>query len=806
MGMILSNNSIEYFRSLHSRILQSMARHQVKTPYWFDDEVFFNQYECLRSVWSQTSSIKSACKKFNVSRSSFYEWEKRFVNYGLPGLLFFSDSSRQHPDLEQLCLLAKTGRPSLSYTAIHRLAQAVPITKDVSTPKLVSAILQSHGYGISDMKDDAIFWGRIQRTLDLWYILAKTPIKGRDAKKRKATLFVDQDPYHKRVELLRQLFFDHNTTQKEVCFRFGTAMPTYYRLVADYRLYGLWAVIPARSPGKQSPCPELQLAIILDKLKHPKWSPETIIKTHKLNVSRFTVHRVIKRWGLEDKHRNPVALDEYLGKKTPVTEEPFQPLQSAYHFQSEKAILSTRRINRHFDLICNKMRIRPFQICDPGPFILAPFVNELGVVQAFDAYGPITLRGKEISNLALLNVFRILAGYRRRSHLNNDRDRSVALASGVGMFGSTSKYYEDTIAFEFSHLHKLRCDLVARAKELGLIEGLKIGFDFHLKEFYGKHSQQKQIGKGPDKVGNMVPAFRPHVAWDLATNVIINIAYFQGATRAPRIIEQFCEQNILPILDPLAVRELYIDSEYTKEKDFHYYKKVTFKNGDIFICLRKNKQIIKLIQPALDDNQGWQRYNQEDEFKAIQVNLPKTGLAMKIVILRDREKKEKNIRCFGTTNVQLAPKDILRKYRFRWIIENGIKDLVASYFIDEVFGLDPAKVEFEFYCVMVARLAYEYFLKELAGKYYNKLDGNKYTLQKMRNILFEKRNCTIEQDHSGNLILTLLDWQHKGTTEDHVAKMLLSLSEKGKNKVLWWNNRGIFLHARNQYEILKSVQ
>jgi transposase len=213
-----------------------------------------------------------------------------------------------------------------------------------------------------------------------------------------------------------------------------------------------------------------------------------------------------------------------------------------------------------------------------------------------------------------------------------------------------------------------------------------------------------------------------------------------------------------------------------------------------------------LIQPALDDNQGWQRYNQEDEFKAIQVKLPKTGLAMKIVILRDREKKEKNIRCFGTTNVQLSPKNILRKYRFRWIIENGIKDLVASYFIDEVFGLDPAKVEFEFYCVMVARLAYEYFLKELAGKYYNKVDGNKYTLQKMRNILFEKRNCTIEQDQSGNLILTLLDWQRKGTTEDHVAKMLLSLSEKGKNKVLWWNNRGIFLRARNQYEMLKSVQ
>jgi hypothetical protein len=31
--------------------------------------------------------------------------------------------------------------------------------------------------------------------------------------------------------------------------------------------------------------------------------------------------------------------------------------------------------------------------------------------------------------------------------------------------------------------------------------------------------------------------------------------------------------------------------------------------------------------------------------------------------------------------------------------------------LDEIFELDPEKVEFEFYCVIVARLAYEYFLK-----------------------------------------------------------------------------------------------
>ncbi|MBT4290181.1 MAG: helix-turn-helix domain-containing protein [Deltaproteobacteria bacterium] len=650
------------------------------------------------------------------------------------------------------------------------------------------------------MKVDLDFRGRIQRTLHLWAGLLKSPICERNVKNRKITFFLDQDIFHKRLELLRELFFNPKAGIKEVCFRYGISLPTYYRLKEDYSLYGLWGIFPAVSPGKQSISPELKTAILLERLQHPKWSPKTIIKKLDLKISRFAVHRLIKHWGLEDKNRDPVALDEYLLKKPLAVNEDFKPLKSAFHRLAEETLLRTRRINRHFELICNKMKSRAFHICDPGPFLLAPFVNDLGVVQAFETHGPLKLRGKEISNLVLLNVFRIIAGYRRISHLSNNRDHSVALASGIGMYGSTSKYYEDTIDFEFAEIQKLRCDLVARAKELGLIEGLQIGFDFHFKQFYGAYSAENQIGKGPDKAGNMVPGFRPHIAWDLANNVIINMAYFQGSTRAPRIVKQFCEQNIFPILDPLAVKELYIDSEYTKENDFLFYKEISFKNGDIYLCLRKNKQILKLIKPALNSNDGWEIYDQNDELKSIQVKLPNTGLAMKIVILREEESSKK-VRCFGTTRVNLPSKDILRKYRFRWLIENGIKDLVSSYFLDEIFGLDPIKVELEFYCVMVARLAYEYFLKELGGEYYNDVNGNKISLQKMRHLLFDKRVCTIEQDHQENLVLTILDWQKKGTIENEVSNMLLSLKEKEKNKVLWWNNRSVLLYAKNQYQL-----
>ncbi len=578
-------------------------------------------------------------------------------------------------------------------------------------------------------------------------------------------------------------------------------MTTYYRLIKEYRLYGPWAIVSANAYGKKdSISDELQLKILLARLEHPSWSAQQIVDTSKLRCSRYVVNRIIKRWGLQDKGRSAVALDRFMELSQPKTEEPFRPIATAGELLSEEIILKTRRINRHFELICKKMKTHAYHICDPGPFILAPFVNDLGIVQSFETYGPPKLRGKEITNLAMLNVFRILAGYRRINHLSNNRDRSVALASGIGLFGSSSRFYEESCEFKFDGLHKMRCDLVARAKQLGIIEGQKLAFDFHFKDFYGKNAQEDGIGKGPNKKGDLVPGFRPHVAWDLAANVIITIAYYQGAVRSTKIIREFCEQNIYPILDPLAIEEIYMDSEYTKEADFHYFKETIFKNGEIYVCLKQNPQIKKLITPALQEKEDWLALpnNDQDEYKALKMILPKTKLPLTIVILRNHKSKE-NVRCFATTDTELGAIELLKKYRYRWIIENGLKDLVASYYIDEVYGKDPEKIEFEFYCVMVARIAYEYFLKELGDRYLNKEDGSKYTLSSMRNLLFEKRNCTVEQNSEGDIVLAILDTEMTELIHS-VSRMLNSLKEKGKNKILWWNNRSILLRTASQYD------
>jgi len=244
-----------------------------------------------------------------------------------------------------------------------------------------------------------------------------------------------------------------------------------------------------------------------------------------------------------------------------------------------------------------------------------------------------------------------------------------------------------------------------------------------------------------------------------------------------------------------------MDSEYTKEGSLQYFKQVRCPNGDVYLCLKKNKQIKKLIAPALESEENWKQHDNEDESQAIEVTLPKTQLPLKIVILRDL-KTRKNIRCFGSTNTILSPKDMLKKYRYRWLIENGLKDLIYSYFLDEMYGNDPQKIEFEFYCVMVARLAYENFLKVLGGEHYRHQDGNKTTLQSMRCLLFEKRNFTLEQDSNFNFVLTLLD-TNGNDLERNVSGILDERMKQGKNKVLWWGNRGVILRFENQYKSAK---
>ena len=272
--MILSANEIKYFKSISSKVNSSMASYQSATPYYIEDDPVIGHYEVLRKVWLGSAAIKQVCLEYDLSRSSYYEIENRFVRYGFAGLFPCPCGAvSQAPNLEQLVLIVKKCRPSVSQIAVLRIAQAVPVTQTAADFQMISAILNSHGYGYSSLQTDRDFFERIQRSLLELKALTERPSGGRSRDERRETFFVDTDPCHNRIEVLRELFFNRNAGVYEICVRFNVSVSTFYRLINQYRLYGPWAIISANAYGKKdSISDELQLGILLKKLKHPSWS------------------------------------------------------------------------------------------------------------------------------------------------------------------------------------------------------------------------------------------------------------------------------------------------------------------------------------------------------------------------------------------------------------------------------------------------------------------------------------------------------------------------------------------------------
>ena len=92
-------------------------------------------------------------------------------------------------------------------------------------------------------------------------------------------------------------------------------------------------------------------------------------------------------------------------------------------------------------------------------------------------------------------------------------------------------------------------------------------------------------------------------------------------------------------------------------------------------------------------------------------------------------------RCFGTSKTGMTSETILSDYSRRWIIENGIKDLIHSYFMDKRPGTSPHLVNVHFLIVTICRQIYRMIQRDL-GEDIKNADGSVKSLATMRDSLF----------------------------------------------------------------------
>jgi hypothetical protein len=458
------------------------------------------------------------------------------------------------------------------------------------------------------------------------------------------------------------------------------------------------------------------------------------------------------------------------------------------------------KVDLHFVELLKSLSYRKISISNPGVLIVAPFLDQLGMVEALHTYGPPRLRCNKMTNNIIVNVLRIIAGFPTIDDFTMNSDHSVAIAAGLSLRPKKSRYYDWFDQFRFEHLQKLRNDASCRARELGIIQGKQIAVDYHCHRCDSRFPNDKSLTKAPDKNGNLVYAHRPQILWDSMTNSIINIAYCEGSSRAPSALYKFCEENLFKIIDPDVIEEIYADSEYTGEKQLLY---LTIRSEtDITMCLKQNKKIKKWREETIR-NQEWKNYGKDYQIVSQDFILAESGKRFRFVVKRHIETNE--IRCFGSTHMDYSPAQILNLYHIRWPVENGIKDLVENYYLDKATGTSPEKVETHYYCVMLARLAIDYFLS-LFCEYENRwkcVQGWHCVLSTIRTTIFSNQNCEIGVSDSGDLEITYLDGDELGILRN-LSKLMEKRKQMGLNKVSWWGDRGVLIRVKNQHELEDS--
>lgn len=798
--MVPTEPALQCVLSLQSRVRTALARSKVEAPFEYAEEPFFQRYELMRAVWLGSKSQRDAGTVSGVGRHTIKDLDALFAKSGAIALLSDIELLPVDLRLERLAILIKEARPHENSSFVLTLANALAIPG--ATLDIVRAIHRAHGQGQRLDVDDVEYFSGLQKILhSIQFTKEHARKSGHDQSDRKHTfLAFERDAFQHKLELFRELSQIERKRQiRPTLERYGVAPNRYYELKQRYLLYGIWGIVdlvhaPRRKGEKLSA--QVELKIIEERLMNPMLSVDRMIKHLELKCSRANVQKVYQRWDLTAiKQAVPVR-----GVVAVPDPEPTKsPKMSALKRFPTLIADASLKVNTSFEHLLGRMKHTPIHLCNPGVLIIAPFLSQLGVIEALHTYGPETLRTTEITNNIVLNVLRIVCGFQTVNSVFGSDDPSVALAAGFSINPKRSRFYESFDELRFDHLSDLRADAATRACELGIIEGKEIALDYHCDPTDSRFPREKAFTKSPDSHGNVVYAHRPHIIWDSRTNSIVNIAYCEGRSRGPSSLFEFCEKNLYNVIDRAVVREIYADSEYTGERQLIYLI-TSAPNTDVTMCLKQNPRIIKWKEEVVREGR-WEIFEEKYQIASKDFALAQTGRSLRFIVKREVETNE--TRCFGSTHLDRTPSEILDSYKIRWPVETGIKDLIENYCLNRPTGTSPEKVESHYYCVMLARLVVDYFLAAFRLNEFRTPEDWRCVISTLRTTIFASQSCTLGVHTSGDLLITYLNGDRKGIKQ-HLKKLLDARADLGMNKVPWWGNRGVRIAIKDDLSLFKN--
>jgi len=402
----------------------------------------------------------------------------------------------------------------------------------------------------------------------------------------------------------------------------------------------------------------------------------------------------------------------------------------------------------------------------PGLFVIWAYLEKLGIFPTLHAMGLTSLpegrrKGYSWFDLFLLNIGRIFYGIANYSAACEHQEPTLPFFAGL-VKAPCNDTFLDGLEGKITEREafKLRQWLVARARELGLVNMKKIALDFHQIDMDVGFDRIRNFGKGPSPRKKICHnGFRPHIAWDVETGCLIAAEFRKSSARGTTTAIPFFKDYLSPKLND-CFESVYIDSEYTGKDVWQFILDKGGMSAHLTACLKQNafvkKERDKFLQQHGHDNGFWLYHDDKHVYSSktfdLEWQIKKDGqdrnFKLKCVVKKNIGNG--SLRCFGSSKTRLEPKDILSDYSNRWVIENGIKDLIGSYYFDKCPGTRPHLADVHFLMASICRMLYKMISDDL-GEDYKNPDGTVKTLSRMRETIIRQgagkvffRNNTFE--------------------------------------------------------------
>lgn len=748
--MLLSDALIRYLRFIRSKPAQLEV-------YRLDDPVV-RRYEMLREYANANFSSKKLNElaiRYDIAAKTIKNYLEIKRNKGTVALFLeplVTSNGLVSPDLEKKIVILYQGGEQETKDILNTLWAVDPVLKSRGlTSRHIHRVLNSYGLlpivGLEDVN-----FHELQALVSTYWELYNT------RNGRPLDVFYDpKDQIQRRLEMFRAVYHPQADDEKKsvvaAARQYGLSKMQFYNIKKLFESFGVLGLLGMRRGrvSKHKLTPKIETRLVHRKLVEPhidsKQLPAWVAEEFGVTLSSIAIYKVLLVWfgpasqvltrrgqdamGHSRREIPHVSAAADIALIARSSEERKQPMSHLYGLS-----FPVPQVEMLFADIMEWLgQGHGIEISRPGLFIMAPYFRKLGIYECFETL----VRNDAISRSTfyafMVNINRILGGLCTINRLPLETDLALPLASGLGAMISPKTVHNGLEELTAELIHHLKLDVARAARKLGLIKGRKSAFDFHCIIFYGDDADVKGFTKGPTNKGVCLPGHRPHIWWDLGANTIGFIYYCQGKERAAKTVVPFLHSCVFEVIEPEMLEQVFMDSEYTSFDIFSYLVDAEELHVDVTMCMRSNA-LRKFIADKIE-NGPWRPWGKNGKYElcSARVTLEDVGRSVHLVLKRKVGKTK--FRIFLTTRAHLTDEELLNEYGDRWGIENGIKDLIYSYFLDQVpSNSDPVKIDAHFYCVMAAKLAVDLFIKEIGGFVSQDRNHSRRTLHSLRDIFF----------------------------------------------------------------------